>query len=355
MRPGEAERLAGMLGRGTAAERASAVARLRLLGRRAIDPVLAALARGEEARLDTLEVLAGLEEPRAVEAALGLVSDPSPQVAARAVELARERPGAAAVSALSQAARSAPPALRAAAVRSLAALFGGGCVEALDPLVGVALAPGSDEPSRAAALAAVRTLPKAEAEAILARVPGGAPLRGEISPNLERLHAGLSSADPGPHLRRLAEEAARIGSPTSIPALHSVLSRLGPAGAGGSAAEARAHVHLALAALDSRVALYDLRESLEARPASAPATLLRAAAIVGDASLVPALSRIAREDPGLRGAAALALAGVRGREGLRRDRARARVAERDREAFEDLWKRATALLPPRGSPARGRG
>jgi hypothetical protein len=81
---------------------------------------------------------------------------------------------------------------------------------------------------------------------------------------------------------------------------------------------ARAALHEALAALDSRVALYDLRETIEARPAREMARLLEVAARIGDATLVGALARAATEDPALRGPCREAFASIARREKLRR-------------------------------------
>jgi hypothetical protein len=108
----------------------------------------------------------------------------------------------------------------------------------------------------------------------------------------------------------------------------------------------RAWIHEALAALDSRVALYDLRETLEARPRAVMPALLRAAARVGDASVVPALARAVAEETALLDSCADALAAIVAREKLRKaSAARKAVRPEHRTAFDLLWERAKAKHP----------
>src|SRR5262249_58315394 len=100
---------------------------------------------------------------------------------------------------------------------------------------------------------------------------------------------------PAPAAARAPADArAHHGAPGSIPPLLRALQRQAapPRGAATSAnavADVKARIHLALAALDSRVALYDLREMLLEPPSGATPVLLDAAARIGDNTLVPAL------------------------------------------------------------------
>jgi hypothetical protein len=99
-----------------------------------------------------------------------------------------------------------------------------------------------------------------------------------------------------------------------------VIGRLAarPDAGGPDVLAARVRVHAALARLDSRIALHDLRELVAAHPRDAMPALLRVAARVGDGSLVPALARAASEDPSLLGPCTEAYAAVAGRHRLRR-------------------------------------
>jgi hypothetical protein len=112
---------------------------------------------------------------------------------------------------------------------------------------------------------------------------------------------------------------------------------------------ARAALHEALAALGSRVALFDLREAVAVHPRAAMPALLRAASRIGDASLVPALARAVAEDTTLLDACAGTLAEIVARERLRRTSAVVRsVRPEHRAALERLWERARGPRPGRG-------
>ena len=160
----------------------------------------------------------------------------------------------------------------------------------------------------------------------------------------ELLAPGLS---PEAAARTIAA-LARRGAP-AIPELVRALEGLGPLRprrADAASLRARATVHEALAALDTRVALYDLRETLEARPRAALPALLRAASRIGDASVVPALARAVAEDAALLDPCAEALAAIVARERLRRTSAALKgVREEHRAAFSLLWERAKATRP----------
>jgi glutathione S-transferase len=126
-----------------------------------------------------------------------------------------------------------------------------------------------------------------------------------------------------------------------IPALKRALTRLGDAPAdAGDAAErlaARAAIHSCLAALDSRVALHDLREIIVLRPPGLMAGLLESAARIGDASLVPALARAATEDPDLGGSCRDAYRAIAAREKLHRRSAALRKVRAGHRAALDAF------------------
>jgi hypothetical protein len=100
-------------------------------------------------------------------------------------------------------------------------------------------------------------------------------------------------------------------------------------------AAAAARLHLALADLGSRIAVFDLRERLESRPLRAE-TLLLAAERVGDETLLVALARLHAREPGLAPRVTRAFATIVAREGLRRRRPKD-LSPPDRQALDGLW------------------
>lgn len=358
-------------------DRDSAVAGLTLVGPRVIEPIGAFLpGAGPEARRAALEVLERLADRAALPHVLALVGDENDTVALRAIEAAASRPDPRAVPALGRVlAGPTTRSRRRAAAVALARLQAAGLVEALDPLAGRLLDEAEDPSLRVAILedllaldpplagAAMRPLlarlsSTAEPELALrvaAALPG---LRRRRRPDAGRPGPARPSVDEGlvaelllPELTpetvaRVTAALVRRGAP-AIPVLLGALERLGPLRPGrGEAASLRARgaLHEALAALDSRAALYDLREALGARPPT-PA-LLRAAGRVGDASVVPALARAVAEDTALLEPCADALAAMVARERLRRTGAMLRaVRPEHRTAFDLLWARAKARTP----------
>ncbi len=168
--------------------------------------------------------------------------------------------------------------------------------------------------------------------------------------DLDALHGALERAREPLPVRVLADALGRVGRTASIPPLQRALERLGYEGGGARSeeeaaarAQAKAHVHAALAALDSRIALFDLRQMLRAPPPRAAALLLRAAATIGDGSLAPALARLATERPDQREACAVAFAAIARRERLRRTSSVLRtVRPQDRPTLESFWAKARA-------------
>jgi HEAT repeat protein len=376
-RSGRIQELLGRLASPSPAERDSAVAGLTLLGARVVEPLAAFLPRATRAaRLAGLEVLDRIGDGAALARILEMARDPDDDVAARALEAAGTRPDRRAVEPLAAVlgGRGAASRRRAAA-RALARLQAEGLVEALDPLAAHLL----DEREEAGLRVAIL-------EALLSQEPPLAP--PTLRPLLKRLAssseaelsaraAAAASRRQGPSGRstgdsrrqgideRLvaelvkpglsAETAAQVTAalarrgPPAIPALQDALERLGPLRRGRTdpgPLRARAAIHEALAALDSRVALYDLREALAARPRPVLPALLRAAGRIGDASVVPALAGLVAQDPALRDGCAEALAAIVAREKLRKTSAALRaVRPGDRPALDILWERAKARRP----------
>jgi HEAT repeat protein len=384
------------------ADRDSAVAQLTLEGPRVIEPLVTSLPGARvPARLAALEVLERLGDPRARSALAALTGDPSPRVALKAIEAMAERGDARSVPTLARLLAGGTPRRREAATRGLARLHRAGVVEALAPLVDavvddqapvglrlsildeilrlepplppstwrplgrrLATSPVREVAARGAALAREHGRPHARfetpADPVERLVSGGVnareaaeivdTLRRDAEPPLDRLHEGLGAARDPEVIQSLARVLAEVGTAASIPALSRALARLDRAVAPeldeASRLAARAGLHVALARLDSRVALHDLRELVVLRPPGVLSQVLEAAARVGDASLVPALARVASEDPSLMGACAATYAAIARRQRIRRTSAALRkVRPEHRAALEAFFASGRSRRP----------
>jgi hypothetical protein len=380
--------LVARLGSARAADRDSAVAQLTLLGGRVLPALAASLGSAPPAaRLAAVDLLDRLEDPAATPPLLELARDRSEAVARRALEVLGGRGDPRAVPALRQALTGGRPTLRPAAARSLARVHGAGVVEALSPLVEVLLDEGEEtrwrlevldavlavspplpaatlrplarrvaaSPNAALARAALRLAPETRRRAGVASDPLARLASADLTPGeAEALAAAVAKARPLP-LRRLHEALETAPAPAAVGALAAVLGSAGAAGsipplsralarlaalpeAGGrDALAARVRVHAALAELDSRIALHDLRDLVASHPPDAMPALLRVAARVGDGSLVPALARAASEDGSLLGPCAEAYAALARRHRLRRSSPALRqVPARHRAALEAI-------------------
>ena len=373
-RAGQVRALVEQLASERSAERDSAVAQLTLLGLRVVEPLRASLVGASaKTRLAALEVLERLADPRALPTLLVLAADPSRAVALRAIEAVGHRPDPRSISTLAGILDSGTTKRREAAARALAQQHEAGLVEALDPLIDRVVDEEAETKLRLAILEVLLLieppLPRATAKPLSRRLAsardpviaaraaelGGVGARRSSTPRepadlverlaggkvsedevrevaarlsraetipLERLHQALERTVAPPSIQALAVVLGTVGGPSSIPVLSRALasvtesSRHGADPTGGL--EARAALHTALAALDSRVALHDLRELVATHPASVMSSLLDAATLVGDASLVPALARAASEDPALLPSCAAAYAAIARRGKLRR-------------------------------------
>lgn len=401
--PSRSRRIQELLGRLASekgADRDSAVAQLTLLGPRVLEPLLAALPpSGLPFRRAALEVLDRLRDKRALPEVLALADDRDPEVALKALALAGAYPDPRTARHLAKVLASGPAERRRAAARSLALVHSGGILAAIEPLLDVLLDEDEDDELRLGILDDLagldppldpRTLPPllkrlrdshdpavaARAGALLRQSrTGEAAGRDSLHDLLERvsepglgpkeadrlasalasrslghteaLHRALERARTPLAVRALAEALGQVGTNASIPVLQRALERLGFEGGQllAEEAEPRAHakanVHHALARLDSRIALFDLRQMLDARPAHAARKLLAAAARVGDGTLVPALARLAAEEPRHFEAAEEAFVAIVRREGLRRSsRALRGVRPVDRPVLVTFWAKA---------------
>jgi hypothetical protein len=279
-----------------------------------------------------------------------------------------------------------PPDRREAAVTALSALHARGLVEAIEPLLDLVLDEEEGEALRLLTLDALLQVDSRAVAPLLDRLAGGrdavarraaarqglaeptagrAPsllirlaarglrteealrvgsaLKNEGALALPALHAALERAGRPLEMEVIADVLATLQAPASIAVLSRALQRLsrGHQKEGGEAfAVAASKLHLALADLGSRIALFDLRERLEARPLLAAEELLEAAARVGDKTLLPALARLQARERSLAPRVARTFAAIVSRERIRRGSFKA-LSPPDRQALEALWSTLT--------------
>lgn len=244
--------LAAALLDGSADRREAAVARLRIIGTRAL-PQLDTLVRSDapaDARAAALKALEGSQEPRAADLALGALDDTDTHVAVAAIGVLR-----------TWITREARPTV-------------------LDALTGVALDPARTDVVRLAALDALSELPRDLVQPVLQQAARDALAAGAVD-------------DPA-----AAREWLAAHPDASLSELHALVTRLREHERREPAARViqdwvvtRGAVHAALARRGSRVALYDLRESFDAAQSPLPLDFLAAVAAIGDASCLEPLAR----------------------------------------------------------------
>ena len=257
------------LGAGDSPAREAAVARLTVIGDRAV-PRLSALAADESAPADqcaaALNVLGAIGGTRAARTALALVD-------------ARES------------------AVALAAIGALARVVAGAgqqAADALDRLSGLVLDAGAPLARRLAALEALEGLPARQLRPIheaLARDPASRLVArvvrrqgGVLAPLDELVDDGLPD-DVRLVSAIVRDDAASTRVTALRRAVEAVREKEGTCGPDERAAwtAVRGQLHQALAARGSRIALYDLRETLERAGGPLPVAFLAAAGAVGDA------------------------------------------------------------------------
>jgi len=262
--------------------RETAVARLTLLGARAVERLIDATGSLPlpAARTAAWRALEAIGDPRALEPALATLAsrDPDSDVAAAAVGVARAHlrgsHGAAAVDRLATVLfdRTRHETLRLAALRAL---------RDLEPAtIAPILATLADDPNAAIRLEAGLRGP-------------GAPQRSEDTVAvLARASEGGLPDDPAMLRHALALSAESL----PLPALLELVKRIRER-EGSEAAKikeqwrvARAAAHVALAHRGSRLAVYDLRESLESAKGPLPVEFVEALRLVGDATCLEAIA-----------------------------------------------------------------
>ena len=320
---------------GRAAAREAALARLTLVGPRAVER-LATLATSPDAaaasRGAALRALEAISDPRALKPALEILSDRAidPSIAVAAAAVARVfltgKQGAAAVDRLTSTAidRARPESVRVAALRALRDLE----PKTIAPL----LASLAADPSAAirAEAAPKQKRARAPAQDPLALV-NSAVTQGVADENLDAAAVGRALTEAGdavplPDLHRLIERVREALEPDSRQAEWTAV---------------RAAAHVALANRGSRLALYDLRESLNSG-VRLPDEFVAALAMVGDASCLEAIAsaHAKTKHAAWRGQLAHAFRAIVARERLtRRHAVVKRIARRFARTLEELWPR----------------
>jgi HEAT repeat protein len=376
------------------ARRESAVAQLTLLGPRAVDALLRALpTAGSAARLAALEVLDRLRDPRALPEIVALAQSPDVALSQRALDVLGAFTVPRATAQLAKSLGSSLPVLRRAAAVGLVRHQAAGVVEATEPLLDVLMDEAEDDELRLFVLDSLAALDppldsrtlrpllerlRASADATVANRAASLLSREGERPSgvtVPALHERLQTAGPEDvedlereldrtsdpaRVSPLADALGRLGGPSSLPGLARALERLSASDdderVTAARATAKGRIHVALAALDSRLALFDLREMLRARPVRALPSLLDAAAKVGDASVALALAALAAEGASLLDLCAPPFAAIVRRHRLRASHASFKSARPEhREALRQLFERAEATKPgPAGERKRKR-
>lgn len=199
---------------------------------------------------------------------------------------------------------------------------------ALDALVEVALDPSRERRVRLAAHAALQDIPAAMLAKITEALEADGPKRRQKSTYddavIEDALDGRLPGDP----EELRHAVIAKGATAPLPSLQKLVDviRSRESSAAGNTRlawqQVRGATHQALALRGSRIALYDLRETLEAAEGPLPPSFVAAMRAVGDAScvesLAAALSRAPQGDLWWRHQLASALRGVAKRERMTR-------------------------------------
>ena len=258
----EVRTLLGALAGADAIRREAALARLIIIGERAVGRVAAAYEVGDaDQQLAILRVLEASGDGRAL------------PIAKRALSAGGDRAvGAVAV-------------LRELVTRGQGSTH----AEALDLLLTLSADPASERRVRAAAAEALDHAPGNIRRAVSPALPA------TESPDQAVWEDALEGRLPD-HPDALADAAASCAGAAPLPVLRRLVDLVGerertvPAERRNGWQAVRGALHGTLAARGSRVALYDLREALDRTTAPLPASFLTALQIVGDASCLEPLA-----------------------------------------------------------------
>ena len=257
-RAGEVERLVADLRDGAPVQREAAIARLRVIGARAIDKLAALVAHGQPsaARAAALTALEGIDDPRAVDLALGALADADPEVAGSAIGM----------------------------LRSWVTREDG--TRVMDALTAIALDTKRPPPLRRGALTALSDLPRDLIQPVLDQAASSLGTDTPVDPASAREWLAEHQDAPLSELHEFIVRARDAGKQEPSPRRHQEWLA------------ARAAAHAVLARRGSRVALYDLREAFDASAGPLPLDFLAAVTMVGDASCLEPMARAWVASPG---------------------------------------------------------
>jgi hypothetical protein len=251
--PKDVDRLIADLHSTDSVRRDAAVARLRILGGRALSRLADVITSdaAASARALALNALEGIDDGRAADVAFDALKDGDPESVIAALGV----------------------------LRGWVANEKG--TRLLEAITAIAVDPTRNARVRVAALAALADLPERLVQ----------PIREQAPPPES---AGPSLEDPV----ALGEWLEAHGATATLSALHDLVTRAREREQGESSARhrgewlrARGLAHHALARRQSLVALYDVRETLETTKMPLPQDFLSAAAAIGDASCLEPLAR----------------------------------------------------------------
>jgi hypothetical protein len=260
--------------------REGAVARLTVIGGRAVERLTALLDTNEaapSARIAALRTLEAIADPRALDASLRAIDDPDAGVAQAAVRVAR------------------------------IFLRGPRGATVVDRLTEVALNRTRNEPIRLAVIGALSALESSTLQ------PLREALKDDASEDIRALaqrtrSLTVEAGDFESYLRQAVERRlpddpvalrhaiTQAAEALSLPLLHQLVVRIRAREAGETAAvraewmAARAAAHVALASRGSRLGLYDIRETFETATGPLPVEFLNALTAVGDVSCLESIA-----------------------------------------------------------------
>ncbi|HEX7137724.1 MAG TPA: hypothetical protein VF219_07755 [Vicinamibacterales bacterium] len=317
--------------------REAAVARLTVIGPRAVERLLGVVRTSDrsQARVSALRALEGIRDHRSLDPALEIASgDSDAGVAATAIGLARaflqRDKGTNIVERLTRLAldRDRADGVRLAAIAALKDLPASTVAPLLRALAddaSTAIRSEATGSSAATRPADARARERSDADAILARAADG----------------GLPDSPD-----QLREALASVTRATTLAALLRVVERVREREGTESArqrerwAAARAAAHLALAKRRSRIGLYDLREWLESPRAALPLDAFAALSLVGDDScLEPIATRYAApQDEWSKSRLADLFRSIVARDRVSRRRpVIKRIERKQKQALDELW------------------
>jgi HEAT repeat protein len=328
----EIRQLIAALGGGDDVQREAAIARLAVIGARAVDALVTAYSSTTDTDL-RIAILRALESS----------GDP------RTIAVARE-----AIADRGDVAVAAATALRGL----LDSTHGPSATEALDLLVATVLDPSADRALRMAAFDALHAMP----EGVRARIAEA--LKTDPDPQMKARtldsSRGAAAADvvwqealegrlpaKAGSLREAAQTRASVAAFTALQKMiDAVRTREGSVAAGRKTEwqVVRGALHQALALRGSRVAVYDLRESVQDARGPLPSTFLAALHVVGDQTCLEPLAAAyvrAQTDQRWQSQLAAAFHAIARRERITKRHAIVkRIAARWPEAAESLMARA---------------